>query len=278
MGAAQWQDNAWTQRDSRKFRVVDSSGRTRKWLLRLVGILSVLVVLQILFHTLLVPHWTIRRIEVSGWIPGAERALLEAAGLDGQVFFFSVNQGRVQERLALNPRIRSVSLTRHFPDRLHLAIETRRPLALSLVEVGGSLRRIAFDEEGVVFETQAQGQEYGNLPVLSGLQFGALSEGLRFPRELLPFLRDLEDLKRRFPPLFGMISELQVSRNTHGGYELLLYPLDHRVRIRLGDQLNEQVMRQMLVVLDVLSSEGILETIGELDFRSEQIVYTLVEE
>ncbi len=91
------------------------------------------------------------------------------------------------------------------------------------------------------------------------------------PLFLNPLLADLARLRAQAPALLDSISEIRVVKRSFDGYELVLYPAYRSVRVRIGSQLNEDVLRYMMLLLDVLASKGI--DTDELDFRTGTAAY-----
>jgi cell division protein FtsQ len=55
--------------------------------------------------------------------------------------------------------------------------------------------------------------------------------------------------------------------------EILLYPANYRLPVRLRPVLNPELLKSMMLVLDVVEGRGLSSTISELDLRSDTFVY-----
>jgi cell division protein FtsQ len=264
--------------------VRDSSARGRtsgrgwdlKRIFSLIILFLILVMgLELLFHFVITEKLVIDHVEVSveKGFPLSDDEILSVAGITGDECYFLVNKELIRQRLEAYPAIRSALVTKGFPNTVRLSLTMRKPLASAILVSGGKSRPVLFDEEGVAFyEGTSLGGEV--LPVLSGDVLPAdMGLGDRLPREVISVLEDLKKLKASSPVLFGLISELKFVRKSGSGYEVLLYPSHHRIRIRLGQSLSEGTLKYVVMVLDVIAREGVAQDLEELDFRTGEIVY-----
>ena len=244
--------------------------KIRRLFLILIVVLAVILAAEIAFHFVISPRLRLNRIEIltDRGLLLSDAAIIELAGLEGDETFFGVNEEEIAEQLASYAPIKSVNAEKIFPNTLRVEIEQREPLALCLAEVDGRSVPIMVDEEGVVFQIGKTVAEY-DLPALSGFTFASLELGQRINRKLLGFFEDLHQLKNSSPGMFALISELKFVKKERAGYEVLLYPRDYRVPVRLSSRINADTMRRILLVLDVFSNQGILATIEEIDFRTD---------
>lgn len=122
-------------------------------------------ILLILYYWLL-----IERIEVKGNETLERADVLTAAGINVGEHILLVNTGEAQRKLLEDPRIKSVKVSRVYPDQLVIALVERRPLAA--IAGGGSYAII--DGEGYVLsispDTQGLPEVYGMGS--SGFQLG----------------------------------------------------------------------------------------------------------
>jgi cell division protein FtsQ len=81
----------------------------------------------------------------------------------------------------------------------------------------------------------------------------------------IPFFRELEKMSSSSPELLGAISEIGINRKPFDGFDLVLYPMHNKVRVRVNE-LNEDMLRYTLLMVDVLASNE--NGINSFDFRS----------
>ena len=160
----------------------------------------------------------------------------------------------------------SVKVSKYFPSRLQIVLEDRKPVAQTLASMGGINVPVLLDRQGVVFGVGDYSMFLsGTLPVISGIVIEEPFPGMRLPGIFLPLFSELEKITISAPELLGAVSELRVNRKLFGDFDLILYPVHGRIKVRLSE-LNEDLLRYTLLMVDVLSpNEG---SIGTVDFRS----------
>jgi cell division protein FtsQ len=84
-------------------------------------------------------------------------------------------------------------------------------------------------------------------------------------------------LRKSSPDLLAAFSEMKIVPGGNGQFDFVMYPLYHRVPVRMEGYLDSQRCRMILIVLDALRKEGMLDRLEELDFRTDDIIYRLKE-
>lgn len=237
-------------------------------------VLGLILTGQLVFTFLVAPHLMISHVTLRSDAPLSKEALLQQAGLNEGLYFFSVEAETVRQSLMKHPEIRSARVEKIFPDGLLLEVRGRQPLALSLVEREKGSYPVAFDEEGVIFRMGREIRDWDR-PVLSGIRYEKAALGLKLPAALKPLLEDLEILEREAPALYGLISEVKVERRGKRDYELLLCLTGYPLKIRLGNRLDAPLMRQALLIMDMMEDKGLSQSIDEVDFRTGEVVYAV---
>jgi cell division protein FtsQ len=174
--------------------------------------------------------------------------------------------------------VRTATVEKSFPDRLNITLYGRVPLSiLFFTAPQGSSIPMVVDDQGVVFEIGSSLSEW-DLPVITGLEFKRLEVGTRLPERVQPVLQDLHSLRQEDPGVFRLISELRLIPKAAGNLEILVYPIQFPVRLRLSGELDPAVLRNAVVVLDLLREQDLLMRVRELDMRTGEVVYTMEEE
>ncbi len=235
-----------------------------------------IIVLELVFHFLVAPSLKINKIVITAEsnFTYSDDFLLKQAGIGKEDTFFSVNSVIIEKRLMLLPAVKSVSVKKVFPSVIKIDIQSRVPVGMALVTTDAGIVPVVVDSEGVVFMT---GTSLGSmdLPVISGLDFPEIKGGMRMPKALCSFLEDMEVLKKSAPGLYGLISEVKFVKKSNLDYEVLLYPRNYRTRIRIGSTLNEEMLKYMVMVLEVISGRPGMEKLEEIDFRTGNVVYRI---
>ncbi len=220
------------------------------------------------------PRTEVRGLTVSGAVTIGERELYAWSGLSERQHWFSVDRGAVAACLSAHPRVASVSVETRFPDTVAVAVVERRPIAVVYAR-GDSGRTEAHcvDSEGVVFAPASMYPGSSALPVLSGVEIRGLSYGIKLGFPFSELLSSLAEVAEASPALVSAISELRVVSKPGLPAELLLYPTDYRVPVRMRPVLNAGLLKSMMLVLDVVEGEGLSPGIRELDLRTDTFVY-----
>jgi len=237
-----------------------------------------LLVLQIAFQLFIAPELAIKKIEIhcSNSFPLSNNDILKIAELEGNLYYFSINTAQIKNKLLQHSIIKTAEVKKIFPASLYIKVTERVPLGMALVNSGGKTIPVVFDEEGVIFEIGKSVSDY-KIPVISGLKFTEIRLGLKLPEELIFYLSELKKLKETTPALFEQISELKFVNKNNSSYEVLLYPLNTKVRVRTENTINDNLIKQIFVVLDIIEKNGLESEMNELDFRSGQVVFKVKE-
>ncbi|MDR0410082.1 MAG: FtsQ-type POTRA domain-containing protein [Spirochaetaceae bacterium] len=223
------------------------------------------------------PCMPLNEVDIKGLDGMTRMAVLEKAGIDSRSSFMSVNAQAAEKALASFPLIEKAEVAKHFPDTIEIVITNRSAVAAAMVDINGRTTPVFFDKNGVLFHIGRRTGKSADdaLPVLSGLVFENISPGLRLPEFLLPLFAELETLRLNAPELLSTISEIHISGRKYDAYELAVYPLYNPVKIHIGRHVNENNLRYMLLLLDVLNEKGM--ALDELDFRTNTASYKVRE-
>jgi cell division protein FtsQ len=179
----------------------------------------------------------------------------------------TVNVSAAEQALLALPAVRSARVLKHFPGGIELVLEPRRAAAMAFVEGGGRIFPALIDGDGMIFSVGREGfRENEILPVVSGLVVETVFPGMKLPRLYHSLFSKLEVLSREAPELLAALSEIRINPKDYNGYDLTLYPAYRGVRVRIGQDINEETLRYMLLMLDVLSEKS--HSIREIDFRT----------
>ena len=232
-------------------------------------LLALALAVEIVWFLAVVPCRPLARVAVSACKMIDTTAVLEAAGIGVRSSYVMVDAEAAERAIEALPQVESATVSKRFPDRLEILVVERSAVAFALAEVDGRTVPIAFDREGVVFGVGGNESSVALAaggPVISGIFFDHPGLGTRLPSSLAGLLADLDKLKKESPALLETLSEVRVQKRAYGGYELIVYPARAGVRVRIGSELNGEVLRYMMLLLDVLASEGIAA--DEIDFRT----------
>ena len=198
----------------------------------------------------------------------SRKEILAKAGLNNDSSFFSTDARIAEKALMGFASFESVRVFKHFPDKLQIVLEGRKAAASALAVLDGRAVPVLFDSNGVVFQIGAGINDETlrrPLPLISGFIIDDPVPGMRLPAIFTSLFKELEKIEDAAPELLAAVSELRISRRSFDGFDVVLYPVNKRVKVSLSE-INEDLLRYTLLMVDVLASRDPM--VGSLDFRS----------
>jgi cell division protein FtsQ len=250
----------------------EETSQIEKILQRLALIGAIVLGVELVWLLGVSPFLPFAHIEVVSFDGMEKDLLLKKAGITANSTYITTHSEIIKTTLGTIPEVASVAVEKQFPDSLKIVVTPRTAVAISLVMVNNTLTPACIDKEGVLF---AFGNIGCSVPLVSGLVFESPVVGLKLPAPLQAVFEQLGLLQDRAPQLVKMISEIKIQQKAYGGYDLVIYPIMYPIRVRMNPELNEESLRYMMLVLDVLVSKGI--EVDEIDFRTGTVSYTTKE-
>jgi cell division protein FtsQ len=209
-------------------------------------------------------------IEING-IPSIERELVfRYAEITNKTSFFSVNISKMEKQLENLAMVESAHVAKQFPDKIYIRLNPRIPVAISLASLDEKSTPIFIDRHGVVCKIGVSDTEskmqVSMLPIISGLTFDDLKLGTRLPLPYRRVLESIESIYKNNPLLLSSVSEINFQKKKFDGFELILYPADSNVKVRIGSELNEETLKYMMLMIDIFNDIG--TEVDEIDFRT----------
>jgi cell division protein FtsQ len=222
------------------------------------------------------PCMPLSAVAISGIEGIDENAVLTLAGIGSHSSYMSVNSQAVEQALLSLPFVRSVHVVKHFPNRVDIILESRRPAAITFIETGGGTYPALIGGDGMLISVGRESfVTEETLPVVSGLVLDGIFPGMKLPRIYNALFARLETLSRNAPELLAAVSEIKINHKNYDGFDLILYPAHRGVRVRVGEEITEETIRYMFLMLDVLSAKN--ANIEEIDFRTGTASYKIKE-
>ena len=252
-----------------------SSKKIEKGLKRLLVIASIIFIAEVIWLFGVSPFIPFSNIEVHGF-DGFERAqILALAGIDDRSSFISTNVREVRERLSVNVLVESAIVIKRFPDKLSIFLTPRKAAAIALTTDGSRQVPMCIDRHGVFFKiAEGDFHETQNLPILSGIENPMIN--MRLPPGLITLLDSISVISSSSPELLSAISEIRIERKAWDGYDLVLFPVHSSIKVRLENNMTEDVLKFMFLMLNVFESDFNLPQ--EIDFRSGMGSYKIKEQ
>ncbi|MDR1351694.1 MAG: FtsQ-type POTRA domain-containing protein [Treponema sp.] len=252
--------------------------KTDKWLVRLAVLIAGILAAELLWLFGITPLLPLSVVEVNP-VSGIDRAVILArAGIGSHSSYLTVDAALAERNLEQMYQVESARVVKQYPDTVRVFVEQRRPAALSLVNAAGRIIPVYIDKHGMLIQIGVSPLNAGSpmaLPIVSGLSFERLEEGVRLPAELEGFFSRLDSLNENAPELLAFISEIGINKKAYNGFDLILYPVNSVIKFRLEPDLNEDALRYMILMMDVFDSTGV--QVDEVDLRNGTASYVVKE-
>ncbi|MBP5519528.1 MAG: FtsQ-type POTRA domain-containing protein [Treponema sp.] len=167
--------------------------------------------------------------------------------------------------------IEHVSVEKRFPDKIYVNVEEREPVAVTFVMENGHSSPVQIDKNGVLFPGKRKPASDYVLPIISGLPVEYMSKGMRIPSKYRPLIDQIYKISELPQHYFASVSEICVLPKDSGNYELALIPSQSKVKVLTDRALNEDALKYMMVVLDVVNQIG--SDVSEIDLRYGSVSY-----
>ena len=251
-----------------------SSKKMEKGIKKLFIVTGVILGAQLIWLFGISPFIPFSTIEVHE-IAGLSRAeILKYSGIDESSSFISTSVKEVQQRLEGHLLVDSAIVTKRFPDKLSVFINPRQAAAVALANVNSRQVPVYVDRKGVFFRIGNADSLEANLPVLSGFENPKLN--MRLPAGLIPLVESLCDISASSPQLLSAVSEIRIEHKAWDGFDLVVFPVHSSIKVRLENNLTEDVLRYMFLILNVMEENS--QKPSEIDFRSGMGAYRVKEQ
>ena len=237
-------------------------------LLGVSGLIGVCLGLLLLYYQLLTCSLFCikdnRNIKIEGTQRLDPTLILQMANLGPGANLLALRPGRVEQALLTHPWIARAEVTRKWPNRLHLRLQEREPVAL--VQLG---ELYYADRQGKLLKPLAPGDPH-DYPIITGLtQELFATAGGSVPVILTKALQLLDLLKAPPPPLnLENISEIHV--DTERGFTIHANGLKCAVELGLEDF--SENLQKLQRVWPVLTHKGYLPRAGRINLASKERV------
>jgi cell division septal protein FtsQ len=206
----------------------------------------------------------IKNIEITGLKRLQPELVLQLAKLGPDTNLLALKPFQAEQALETHPWIARASLTRKWPQKLHLHIQEREPVAL--VQVG---ELYYVDQRGHLFKPLSPGDPH-DYPVITGLprEFFSPHEGA-LPETMARICRLMEQLKKAPPPIgLENISEIHVDLERG----LTLYANGLGAGVDLGRDHYQEKLQRLALAWPVLTNKGYLPRAARINLDYPQKV------
>lgn len=212
------------------------------------------------------------KIKVSGIYSLSLKEITEPIEEIADVSWAKFNTKAAVTALSAVSGIESVSVDKQFPDKILISVKERQAVAKTVADVEGFSIPFQIDRNGVIFTSKSlSASSDSSVPLISGLPAEFIAEGKRLPGRYHSLMEQISQIQRLPQKYFAAISEIQVVSKEYGNYELVLYPINSKIRVLCDRSLNENALKYMIVALDVVNS--IDPEVNEVDLRYGSVSY-----
>ena len=236
------------------------------------AVLCFILLLEVCFVKFIKPSLEGPKITISGvsnYSPEEIGTLL--LPMNSKTWFdFDVN--RAVGILSAEPGIETAIVEKSFPNKILVEVKERTPVALTFVAHEGNTIPVMIDENGILFYNETKNNiDTSNLPIVSGIPLAYLSNGMRIPKMYVPLIEQIAKITKNHSEYFAGISEICVIPNDYNNYELALISAQSKVKVITNRALNEDALKDMMIVLDVIN---LIDTdVKEVDLRYRSVSY-----
>jgi len=236
-------------------------------------VLCFLLLGELIVYKYVMPSFSSPKVTVSGQKNlSAEDIARSLLPMNSSNWFdFNVNQAAAI--ISSESSIENVIVEKKFPDKIYINVTERLPVAVTFISEGGSTVPVQIDKNGVLFPGKANSLPDSNeVPIISGLPVEYMSSGMRIPNVYRPLIDQISKIKDMPQKYFASISEICVLPKEYGNYELALIPAQSKIKVLTDRALNEDELKYMMVVLDVVNQLG--TEVSSIDLRYGSVSYT----
>ena len=254
----------------------DSEGKTEKKikLLKVIFCILCLALLgELVIYKYVMPSFASPKVTVMGQKDySAEEIARMLLPMNSSTWFdFDVNQAVAL--LSSEAGIDHVSVEKKFPDKIFVNVCERDPVAVTFVMENGCSTPVQIDRNGVLFPgKKSAAAESEILPIISGLPVEYMTKGMRIPAKYRPLIEQISKISELPQHYFASVAEICVLPKDSGNYELALIPTQSKVKVLTDRALNEDALKYMIVVLDVVNQIG-TDDVSEVDLRYGSVSY-----
>lgn len=235
-------------------------------------ILCLVLVGELIVYKYILPSFSSPKISVTGLSSYTPDDFAEKLAPFSNANWFDFDVEQAAAVISNDAGIDSVVVEKHFPDKILIKVEERKPVAMIFLMENGISSALEIDRNGVIFpQHRSENIEDSYMPVISGLPVEYMAQGMRIPAKYRPLIEQIARIKSLPQQYFASVSEICVLPKDTGNYELALIPAQAKVKVLTDRSLNEEALKYMMIVLDVVNQLG--SNVTEVDLRYGSVSY-----
>ena len=252
-----------------------SEGKTEKKIKFIKTIFCVLcfaLLCELVIYKYVMPSFSSPKVTVSGQKDYTAEEIARLLLPMNSTSWFDFDVDQAVAILSSEAGIDHVIVEKRFPDKIFVNVTEREPVAVTFVMDKGSTKPVQIDRNGVLFPGKNNPAAEAALPIVSGLPVEYMSKGMRIPSKYRPLIDQIAKISELPQHYFASLSEICVLPKDSGNYELALIPSQSKVKVLTDRALNEDALKYMLVVLDVVNQIG-TDEVAAVDLRYGSVSY-----
>ena len=236
------------------------------------AILCFLLAAELVVYKYILPSFSSPKISVTGLNAYTPEDFAEKLMPFSNTNWFDFDVEQAASVISSEAGIDSVTVEKKFPDKILIKIEERDPVAMIFMMDNGLSSAMEIDKNGVLFPPRvSESKDNSFMPVVSGLPVEYMASGMRIPVKYRPLIEQISKIKQLPQKYFASISEICVIPKDSGSYDLALIPSQSKVKVLTDRSLNEDAIKYMMIVLDVVNQLG--SDVSEVDLRYGSLSY-----
>lgn len=229
-------------------------------------ILCILLAGELIVYKYLLPSFASPKVTVSGQKNYSAQEIASKLVPMNCTSWFDFDVEEAVSLISSESGIDSVTVEKKFPDKIYVNVVERQPVAVTFVVDNGYSYPMQIDKNGVLFPLRDNSILTSNTtPIISGLPIEQMSGGMRIPTKYRTLIDQITEIGNHQKNYFASLAEICVIPKEFGNYELVLIPAQSKIRVLTDRSLNEDALKYMMIVLDVVN---LLDTeVSEVDLR-----------
>jgi len=252
-----------------------SEGKTErkiKFIKTIFCVLCFALLCELVIYKYVMPSFSSPKVTVTGQKDYTAEEIARLLLPMNSTSWFDFDVDQAVSILSSEAGIDHVIVEKRFPDKIFINVSEREPVAVTFVMDKGSTKPVQIDKNGVLFPGKNNPAAEAALPILSGLPVEYMSKGMRIPSKYRPLIDQISKISELPQHYFASLSEICVLPKDSGNYELALIPSQSKVKVLTDRALNEDALKYMLVVLDVVNQIG-TDEVAAVDLRYGSVSY-----
>ena len=251
----------------------DKAERKIKFIKVIFCVLCFALLCELVIYKYVMPSFSSPKVTVTGQKDYTAEEIARMLLPMNSTSWFDFDVEQAVSILSSEAGIEHVSVEKKFPDKIYVNVTEREPVAVTFVMDGGHTAPVQIDKNGVLFsgKKNAANEQEAILPIVSGIPVEYMSKGMRIPAKYRPLIDQISKISEMPQHYFASVSEICVLPKDSGNYELALIPSQSKVKVLTDRALNEDALKYMLVVLDVVNQIG--TDVAAVDLRYGSVSY-----